>query len=435
MLIEFSVANYKSIKDKVTLSMVASSEKEHPENIFEVKDKKIKLLKSVAIYGANASGKSNLIEALNFMSFFVIRSATKFQKGDKIPVEPFRFDFEYLTKPSEFEIAFIKDNERYIYGFTADNQMIHEEWLTATRTTKPRGLFRREIDSSNEINIHFGKSWIGEGKSLKEHTRENALFLSVAMQYNNMTVKPVFEWFMNNLGMLAPERLETKQFIEELALDYTMRVCQNDEEMKSKAAEMLRNADVGIVDFEIIELPFAIKLKNNGKNIQGPISETEIIHDIKSIYLHRKVRTRHKISLDNDVFDIDFFLDNESDGTRQFFSLIGPWLYTLRNGSCLVIDELDTSLHPLLTRYLIKLVHERKINHTNPQLIFTTHDCGLLDSDLFRRDQIWFTEKNETGATDLFSLWDYKNVRKENYRKNYLHGKYGAIPFIGEFKF
>ncbi len=435
MLVQFSVKNYKSIKDKVTLSMVASSDSTHPENSFEVENRNFRLLKSVGIYGANASGKSNLLEALGIMRWMVIESATKLQSGNKINVTPFKLDSAFSSKPSEFEIVFIHDDERYIYGFSADSNKVHEEWLTAARKSRPRLLFQRKINSDGEYKYDFGPSWKGDKKQLEEKTRDNALFLSVAQQFNNPTTKSVFNWF----SLYIQDTRYVPEIVQGFFSDavITMFQCENDENFKAAVLLMLKQADLGIIDFGYSKMPFEKQLELMG--LPGT-NQSEFMSDVpKEVqdFLSHRVSTTHKMTSKGSKHDtVEFdMLSDESAGTIRFFSLLGPWISSLKNNSVLFIDELDRSLHPNLTRFLLQQIHNIKEKGLSPQLIFTTHDCSLLDADLFRRDQIWFTEKSESGATDLYSLWDFKPRKHENFRTGYLKGRYGAVPFIGELPF
>jgi AAA15 family ATPase/GTPase len=434
MLVQFSVKNYKSIKDKVTLSMVASSDSTHPENAFEVENRNFSLLKSVGIYGANASGKSNILEALGIMRWMVLKSATKLQSGDKINVTPFKLDTAFSSKPSEFEIVFIHNGERYIYGFSIDSNKVHAEWLTAARKSRPRLLFQRKINSGGEYKYDLGPSWKGDKKQLEEKTRDNALFLSVAEQFNNPTAKPVFKWFSNYLQNISPMPDLMKGYPETL---FTLHLCEIDEIFKAGVLLMLKQADLGIIDLGFTRMPVEMLLELMG----FPVTEqTEFMleaFDESQDSLSRRVSTTHKMTLkEGEHTTIDFdLLSDESAGTIRFFSLLGPWILSLNNNYILFIDELDRSLHPNLTRFLLQQIHNTNDKGHAPQLIFTTHDCSLLDADLFRRDQIWFTEKDESEATDLYSLWDFKPRKNENYRTGYLKGRYGAVPFIGDLPF
>ena len=425
MLLEFSVANYLSFKDRVTLSLVASKDTEHPENTFPLNDKSdLSLLKSVGIYGANASGKSNLINALRFMTRFVLTSASEMQRGDAIEVVPFKLDPKTISKPSEFELVFVVGHERYVYGFTADSKEVYEEWLTATRMTaarrKPRVLFER----SPGTEIHFGDSWRGDRLKLEKVTRPNALFLSVAVQFDNLIARPVFDYFRNGIRWVSD--------MPETALEafYTADRFLSDESFAEYIRRFMKAADLSIEGLSVEESP--LRESERWAGLRKYIRQ-DILADLAEDEKEMLVRSLHRTSEGSEVtFDLN---KEESAGTRRLFALAGPWCHVSDEGCILLVDELDAHLHPLMTRFLVKLIHSAK---GTPQLIFTTHDTSVLDAELFRRDQIWFTEKDEFGATNLYSLWDYdiRDIRKdENFGKWYLTGRYGATPIIGGFAF
>jgi hypothetical protein len=419
MLVEFSVENYRSIRERVTLSLVASRDTEHPENFFSPGiAKNLSLLKSVVVYGANASGKSNLIRALAFMRRLVLSSASG-QLGDAIKLTPFRLDPQTTTKPSFFEVVFVADGQRYIYGFTADTEKVHEEWLTAARK-KTRLLFHR----SPEGPTRFGDSWQGDSRPLEKKTRANALFLSVAAQFNNPTATPVFEWFREKLRHIS----DRPEIHSEMA--YTPGKLSAQPEFGEELARFAEVADLGIDRFLAQQVPL------RDAKFWAEMDEDERAQLVSDLpkgpdTMVPFAKAVHKTANGSEVtFDLD---KDESAGTRRLFALAAPWLHIVREGCVLLVDELESSLHPLITRFLLKLIHD---GSTAAQLIATTHDCGLLDPELFRRDQIWFTEKApETWATRLYSLWDYSPRKGEDIRSGYLKGRYGAIPFIGDLGF
>jgi len=427
MLIEFSVGNYLSFKDKVTLSMVASSDKSMPENVIEsAQGTKLNLLKSAAIYGPNASGKSNFIKAISFMRWLINNSA-RGQVGDKIDVIPFKLDEAFDNKPSEFEITFLKDSTRYTYGFIADKKCIHEEWLYGYPKSSPRLLFERNLNKKEQFK--FGYYWEGEKKILAKRTRENALFISVAAQLNNKLAKSILDWVSKHLLGVSPfPTISSEQL-------FTVMYSHKDPKFKQLVDTFLKNADVGIKYFKTKEISLFetkewLETPEEVKNrILKGIPEGEKPGSIDFDFIHKGLDTKRE------EVEVIFKVIEESDGTQKIFSLAGPWIFVLEKGLTLIADELDVRLHPQLTTWLVSMFHDKNINKKGAQLIFATHDSGLLDQKLFRRDQIWFTEKNPNGATELYSLWDIKKPRKEeNIRKGYLAGRYGAIPFLGEFE-
>ena len=421
MLIDFTVGNYRSFKDPVTFSMVAAKlrakDKTLDENNVFPLTHKISLLKSCAIYGANASGKSNLIHAFRFMRWFVLNSATGLQVDESINVDPFHLSTETENESPFFEIVFYANERRYRYGFTVDSRRVYSEWLYHVPRVQETNLFFREEDNVQLSGV------FNEGKGLSDKTRKNALFLSVVAQFNGAIAQAIFRWFAD-LQVFTFEPFFTERHL----LDYTMHLAE-DESLKDAIATFIKQVDVGISDFgaerkevEVSEF-FTEKLLESAKDFV-------VLPDFGLIVMtyHRKYNKER--SLDSEViFDLE---TRESEGTKKIFALAGLILYVLGNGKTLIIDELDARLHPLITEAIIRLFNSNETNPNNAQLVFTTHDTNLLTNELFRRDQIWFTEKDKYGATDLYSLAEIKNVRSDaSFEKDYISGKYGAIPFIG----
>ncbi|MEG3868146.1 ATP-binding protein [Microcoleus sp. Z1_B2] len=421
MLIGFSVGNYKSFKETVTLSMVASSiteeDKELDENnVFQINDK-LSLLKSAAIYGANASGKSNIVAAINFMKWFVLNSSKETQVSDAIDIEAFRLSTETEKEPSFFEIVFLLEDKTFRYGFDVNAREVVSEWLFQADDSQEKMLFERDFD--NYILDDFP-----EGQGIIDKTRRNALFLSVVAQFNGKISGKILLWFSKTLQLISG--LQDRQYRKE-----TLESFENDRH-RHDIIEFIKKLDLGIADIQITNQPVFI-ISNN-----KPLYATSYGG---SLYLNSDskptVKTLHpKYDADGkrtsiESFDIE---KHESEGTNKLFALAGILLDTLRTGKILLIDELDARLHPLITRELICLFNSNETNPHNAQLIFTTHDTNLLSSKSFRKDQIWFTEKDNKGATDLYSLVEYKVGKDASFERDYIIGKYGAIPFIGNFK-
>jgi hypothetical protein len=413
MFIEFSVANFLSFKDRVTFSMVASNDDALQEsNIFTGGKKR--LVKSAVIYGANASGKSNLFSAMRFMRHMVLSSSTDTQANEEIDVDNFKLSTESEDKPSFFEIVFMQNTNTYRYGFEADRKKIHSEWLFTVPATKEAKLFVREGNRIEVNRIRFK-----EGIDLGTKTRENALFLSVCAQFNGEISKELLLWFKNFRFIHG---------LHDVYLDVTVSMLKTPQQ-KRRLMEMTRIADLCIDDIEGSEEKLTIE--KLPKDMPEEMKRDIIKQGITEVELKT---THRKYGKDNEeigavVFDLE---ENESGGTQKFLNMAGPLLDTIETGSILVIDELDARLHPLLTRAIVTLFNS-PANNKNAQLIFATHDTNLLKNTLFRRDQIWFTEKDSYGVSDLYSLVELQGVRKEaSFGKDYILGKYGAIPFIGD---
>lgn len=426
MLLEFTVKNFLSIKDEVTLSMVASKDTSHDENLINYADgKKTKnALKSIVIYGANASGKTNILKALQFVSWFINKSH-EMQQGRKIPRHAFKLNRQCLNEPSEFQIIFIHKGIKYLYGFSVTEEEVIEEYLYYYPNGRQSIIFERDKD---EYKFTIDIERQTELKD-KFHSK-NKLFIATESLWEYEKTKEPFEWLSKHLRILIKhDDLE----------GYTGSSMHEDDKINLLVKKYIKYADVGIDDISLkIEkgddflnsdkfqaLPDDVKNK-----ISSELFEKLHDHDILDI------KMVHTVEDNGEIINHEFSLNEESDGTQKFFGLLGPWIDALINGYTIVIDELDIRLHTLLVKKLIEMFIDSDINKNNAQLIFSTHDTNLLDSDLLRRDQIWFTEKKDDKSTDLYSLYDFGGVRKNiSIEKGYLNGKYGGIPILkGDWK-
>lgn len=427
MLIQFSVRNFRTFKEKATLSLIASNydKDREAENMLEDANFNLRVLKSAVIYGANASGKSKFMEALLFMRSFAISSSRESQKGDEIEVHPFKLNVETENEPSEFEVIFTYNNVMYRYGFEANKEVVVSEWLYYRPKTKEVELFFRDYQNFDLHARNFSKGSLAVKEGL---VRDNALLLSLAAQLNDATSIQVLEWF-RNLKIISGLREEGYQ-------GFTMSRTK-DPLHKQKILELLKAADLGIQDIKLEMLDIDTLPKDMPKELRERLvkeskeENTEFFSDI--ITTHKKYNNDRQF-VENINFSMD---DDESSGTQKFFALTGPVLNVLESGFTLVVDELDSKLHPNLICKLVSLFNSKELNPKNAQLIFNTHDTNLLSSGLFRRDQIWFTDKNKFGEARIYSLADFKTdeVRKtEPFEDNYIRGKYGAIPFLDTFE-
>lgn len=428
MLIEFTATNFRSIRSSQTLSLVASKalkEKDLENNAFEAgigEDGLPRLLRSAVVYGPNAAGKSTLVGALSFMRKWVNTSAQKAQVGEPInEVQPFRLSAESRKQDSEFEIHFIEAGVRYQYGFSLNVERITGEWLIAYPLGKPQRWFERVFDASTQKDQYkFSTSLLGGKKLHNERaslTIGNALYLSVAVQKGNEQLRPVFSWFQNRLRIVSA--------MDDIGSGFTQRMCEKMED-KKRVLEFMNSAGISVHDIAIEKKPFSkddlppdmpIAFKDelskamNGKTIK------------EAKFLHKDVDTGDFVPLDE---------KDESDGTLSLFAFAGPWLDVLSNDYVLVVDEIDTSLHPLVVHHLVRLLNSHK---GHAQLVFTTHDTTLLSQRILRRDQIWFVEKDKGDSTHLYSLADFSPRENEAIEKGYLNGRYGAIPFLSKLDF
>lgn len=422
MLLEFRLGNFRSYGAEKRFSMVAGSGKELPSNTMTIEGfERHPLLRSAAVYGANASGKSNLIHAFAFFRQFVLRSSEPRQEGEKIPVSPFMLDPELAKKPSEFEITFLLGGVRHQYGFVVDQERVHEEWLTVYPKGKAQKWFHRTRDAAGKSAWSFNRPHFrGDKSQFAKRTRDNTLFLSVAAQWNHLQITPISRWFKKHLRVL-PREVDARS--------HTRSQILNDSAFREWLTGVLRAADTGISQV------LAKESKISKDQLRFP---SEIPNDMRN-YLTEKFLDELKVEvhttrrLPGTNREIEWDLNQESDGTQRMLELLGPIYGALQEGSVLIMDELDTSLHAYITREFVQLFNNPKTNPGSAQLIFTTHDSSLLDPTLFRRDQVWFTAKDESGATDLYSLQDFSPRKGEAIQKGYLAGRYGAVPVLKRF--
>jgi len=422
MLVQFTVENFLSFRKAATLSMVAANDPTLPHNVWvSPSGKGPDLLRSVAVFGANASGKSNLLRALWFMEWFVLNSVREGNGDTPIPIRPFKLDKACRRRPSTFEVVFLWEDVRYVFGFSVDSERVHKEWLISYPVRQPRLLYERR---AAKRDIKFGSGWQGQRKVLENATRPNALFISVAAQLNNPLAEIVQGWFADKLRTVSwfptfgTEQVFTSQLVKEEVRQQKVDILQ-----------FLRAADPGITDV-LVEKRL---LRESRQFTRMPDSlRKAVLSGLPKDAEMFDVSTRHEgVGTDGASTTVPFDLEEESDGTQKFYALAGPWTYVLEHGCTVVVDELDARLHPLLTMWLISLFHNPKTNPHGAQLIFATHDENLMDRGVFRRDQLWFTEKDTAGGTSLYSLSDFKGLRKEeNTRKAYLAGRYGAVPYV-----
>ncbi len=423
MLIEFKVKNFRSIRDEQTLSLVATkANKELPDCVIDKPLKGLaglKFLKGAALYGANASGKTNVMQALRFLADFVKCSATKIQPGDPIGTEPFKLDQSSATEPSELEVTFETQGTRYLYGVVLTSERVVEEYLYAYPEGRSQRWCHRTYNKDKQsYEWEKPSSAFKPDKKLQDYTKENTLFLSVGAQWNHEQLTNVFNWFKNELRFI---HLSADDF--GISPIYTAKQL-DDPHSRSRILNLIRSADVGVEDAQAKEIEIEV-----GSGFRGAVKAAHS-EDGKKKYFRTEIHLIHH-SETGEAISMDFEKE-ESAGTRRFFSLIGPWLDILDNGYTVFIDEVDTSLHPNLVKELLKLLFCAKNNTRGAQIIFTTHNPVFLDQTLIRRDQIWFTEKDDSGATTLYPLTDYKERSQAAIGKRYLAGVYGGIPFLPE---
>lgn len=402
MILEFSVKNFLSFKEKVTFSMIANSNKELNDNYVEIGGNKV--LKSAAIYGANASGKSNLFKILTLV-VLMLRSSNSVDINAKLPLIPFKLDKGSVNKPSEFEIKFILDETRYVYGFIADKDKIYDEYLYYY----PNGRETKIFDRTNINEYSYTQKDEKILREIETKNAQNKFFLATATNWNFDKTKAAYNFLTNGIGTC-----NNLEILKNMA--YKMYET-NPDYLKDFAIDFLQKADFNIEDYQISQIDVP------GEFLTAiPEFITKTLPDKPKAY---QVLFKHKNS------DNYLSIDEESLGTQMIFAFIPFLADSLKNKKVLIIDELDKSLHPFLVQYIVEIFNDAEINKNGSQLIFNTHDTNLLDLNILRRDQIWFTEKNsETGESDLYSLSDFSVRKQENVEKGYMLGRYVAVPFI-----
>jgi AAA15 family ATPase/GTPase len=419
MIIEFTTGNYRSFYEPVTLSLEATRLSDHPENVFQ--SGRYSLLRSAAIFGANASGKSNLIQAMMFMRQFVLDSAKERQSGEPIDITRYALNIAAREEPASFQIVFLWDGKRYRYGFEVNEHRVLAEWLYQTEKREAK-VFVRENQNFDSVQW-FRK----ETANLEKHTRDNALFLSTVAQFNAPTAVSLMRWFREQFHGISG--LNDKTFG-----GFTLHRFETDDKFRSRVRTLIQLADVGISDISVDTISLNDSdMPDDLRKLLQEIAQKE--GKDKDDLAFKRVKAFHPVFRDAQQIGVEAFdLEEESKGTQKFFFLLGPLLDTLTNGYVLTIDELEARLHPLLTRAIVRLFNAPETNPHNAQLIFVTHDAGLLADNILRRDQVWFTEKDRYGATELYSLAEMKERNDASFGKNYLLGRYGAIPYIGNFQ-
>lgn len=406
MLLNFTAENYRSFFEKKTVSLLSQKlSEEAKENVTQALSYNI--LKTLAVYGANSSGKSNLISAMQTMKLCVL-SSVRLNPNDMLQYEPFLL-LKDNSKPTMFEVSFLKENWFYRYGFSYTQTEIVDEWLfrKTTNRSKEQALFIR-----NKDGIAFEDKKFPEGIGLETKTNGNRLFLSLCAQLGGEISNQVISWFEIDFNVASGLNNQVYR-------DFSKKQFHTKKNASTEALRFFKTLQLGFTGISTHE-------------------EKTIISNDMSAY-HIEIESVHNLydKKGNAYGQINFpFDEKESSGTRKLFDMSGPIFDTLEKGSTLVIDELDAKMHPLISQQIIRLFNSTTSNPHNAQLIFTTHDTHLLSTKMLRRDQIWFTEKNDEEQTDLYCLTDIvlpdgtKPRNDANYEKNYIAGRYGAIPYI-----
>ncbi len=408
MLLEFRIKNFRSFRDEAVLRMTASSDTSmqatHTRETGLEKAKRV--VNAVAIFGANASGKTNVVRALQFMQLMVATS-NQVQPDQESNLSPFALRPEAASYPTLLEMTFLIDGVRYQYGFEFTRRAIIEEWLQVYETAKPQVWFHRKRDEkTGKYRYTYSDYFLGQKKVWEGATRKEVLFLTTAVNLNNEQLRPLYQKFVDDMAVSLQGGA--------IGTDFTASYVQ-DSGSQRRVVSLLSAADTGVSS-----LAFD---KRRGQQLQVNLASG--LHETSEVEFNMP-QLGH---LANGVtYPLDF--QDESSGTQIIFSLAGPVLDILQRGRLLVVDELDRSLHPLLVQQLVAMFNDPQQNRHGAQLIFTTHDVSLLDSKHLRRDQIWFAEKDQGQASHFFPLLDFSPRKGEALEKGYLGGRYGGIPIL-----
>ena len=413
MIVQISIENYLSIKDRIVLSLDSSASKKLPQNTIRISDKE-KLLKSAVIYGPNASGKSNIIKSIEFVKKMV-KVSHQFNVNDKIPWNPYRLDEKSSKKPSKFEILFIQNKIKYKYGFSCNDKKITEEYLYYWPSGRESLIFRRS--SGNRFRFTADKT---QQNLIKRQIRDNTLYLSRATQLGYEKIKDAYSFFDREIIIKKRHYWECHHYLEDLS----QKIYEN-QNIKNKLIEVLQKADFGgINDIKINRTRRRLgyreaRLINMNKFAK---QTNRNAHEYEIKFVHKKTGGRY----------VEFNVYEESTGTIKTLHLLGHFFEILKRGKTLVIDELESSLHPAITTFLVKLFNSKEHNRRNAQLIFTTHDTTLLNPELLRRDQIYICSKRPNKHTVLTSLLDFDIREDSDFKSAYLSGRVGGVPYIDE---
>jgi uncharacterized protein len=448
MLIEFSVSNFRSIKEMQTLSFVATAVNEHEDtHVFRVNEK-TRLLKSIGVYGANSSGKSNLVKAIGAMLGFIKAPFDEKQKFQE-QIQPFKYNTSTRNEGTFFQIMFILNEKTYRYGFVYEKGIIKSEWLFGTAEKKEVTYFTRE---GVNININNSRDRFKEGAGLAKRTRDDNLFLNVVNEFNGEISSSVITYLDYILVIKGVDKLVEDNDLRDMSMQYL-----RDENAKNQLLKLIKIADEDLGDILLNEND-EVKgnaLKELGIDINNIKEEETPEETINSVFRQMdfvKIINKVKSSGDvgefyqpyslilskRDVFnelgekvdmDISKFDDEASEGTKKLFSYAGRILECINHGGTMIIDEFGSTLHTLLTKAIINMFNSEENKFA--QLCFVVHDTNLLNKDLLRRDQVYFVEKNSKAETSIYSLFEINGIRKDaSYEKDYIKGKYGAIPFV-----
>lgn len=415
MLIRYGVSNFRSIRDYQEFSLVASALKDVISEPIKSDAIRERLLPVALIYGANASGKSTVLSALSFLRAAVLYS-NRSSPTAKVPRRAFGLSESHKAQETQIDCDFILEGVRYHFGFRASDDAFEEEWLFSFPEGNRRKLYERKGDK-----LTFGKYFKGKNNSIAALTKPNSLFLSSAAQNAHEEATRIFKFFEVSMGPIVSAALDTESLANSLR-----------EGIDDRILRFLKLADIGVTGGRVQETSPPDQITNFYERIKGIAASEFSDVQLQAPTPKRTLSLSHSTGENGD--EVFFDLNSESRGTLRLLKLLRPVFYALDEGGIVLIDEIDASVHTLLAKEIIEIFSSRATNHRGAQLIATTHDTTLLCMKLLRRDQIWFTEKDASGATSLYPLTDMKTRQTDNLEKGYLEGRFGAIPFLGDLK-
>ncbi|WP_084965215.1 AAA family ATPase [Thermoactinospora rubra] len=408
MLLRFRVANHRSIRDEQTLSLVTVPRRGEPKDLSTVR--------VAGIYGANASGKSNVLDALRWMISAIESSHTSWNPTGGVPRHPFKLSADGAATPSFFEIDFLHEGARYSYGFEVVDDQVVGEWLY----TFPHGRRRKLFERTSPHNVHFGRGFTGQAKRILELTRPNSLYLSAGASNNHTLLSSLYTKITR--FVLFAQHTEQDEEVRLGLTKYALTLPN----IRKTLNRLLQVADLGVAGAELVERTSDPSMDKLIAVDPDYFQEPDRVATLKAV--------RSDVVLRRSVATVPLNLEEESAGTRIWLSMLGHTLFVLWTGGVLVADEIDSSLHPMLSSTLIRMFKDPVINRSGSQLIFASHDTtllgSLLDQEILARDEVWFTEKDESGATSLYSLAEFHPRRDENVERGYLQGRYGGVPYV-----
>ena len=425
VLLRFTIENFRSIAERKSIILMPMTIEDEPRsNVVKVGN--IDYLRTIAIYGANSSGKSNLIQGLKSMENLVLNSV-KINDDEELLYDPYRLNASKENTPTLYEVDFITDDLRYRYGFSNTDKRIYDEWLIRVETSgDEQKLFIRTVEG-----IGVNEELFPEGRDLESKTNDNRLFLSVVGQLGGDISKSILHFFKQGFHVLSGLDTESYEPFTKIYLDKDFPGCSDMKQFFLRVQLGFKDVLSSTHMFDINDFPKGLPKKLKEKLTK----ELEGKKQLKIVSLHGIYDDEGNM-IDTKDFD---FAKMESSGTRKLFDLAGPIFNTLNLGTVLVVDELDAKMHPLISQELLTLFNDPVRNPHGAQLIFTTHDTNLLSSHLLRRDQIWFTEKDEQERTDIYNMMQIilpngTTPRSDgNIERNYIQGRYGAVPYIAPY--